>query len=688
MIKNGEMKEEDILINYFEVLFAEGEIMKKANYETIDDHIVTLDLSECHIKELPDSIGNLKKLEKLFLNKNELRELPESIGNLINLNVLNIESNLLKNLPNSLRKLSNLKDFRLNDNLFEGKIPEIITSFNNLRILEISRNSIENLPEKLCDLKKLHRLNLNDNKIVKLPKFMGELQELEYLNLSNNNISFIPESMSKLTKLKNVLINNNSIKTFQNLIGENNNLQAISLKNNNLTKIPDSIKYLKKLKRIDISKNKITELNRSLTGLADLEYLNIENNLLIKLPDSIGNIKIFEIDGNYIEDIPPQLRKDEKIRPKIENSFNFPLIFNYFPEYQKNPDKYQYYLTLQKRLILKLRKESMKSYFWTYIKGIKKKTASEITQPWNFVLYKLNHEKNKVQREIINFRNDGKPLHLEHSHRTRTFLQFQAVFKCKQIGDWESKYKYLALLIRNLVITVETDKGGIMPLKFTDFYFKKTESGIEYQSIAFLKIDQSYSLEPFAKLNFNNVKIDYESNFLPKTSIEEKNLRTIKDEIKFLKDEIHKLVSSKSTKPRENSSNIEYNRKNEGNTYKKHQDKEINEIIKNFKNKWIDDGFPIIILKIGHGFSSKLGKLTEYLAASIIFASAFPSIFKFIYRLIIGLISMEEGMNFLQTDINIIEIPLWFELISYLPLIVLFFYLLIKFLLKHRITKN
>jgi internalin A len=60
------------------------------------------------LTNLPNSIGSLTDLIKLYINYNQLSNLPESIGNLANLTVLHISHNQLTSLPNSIGNLSGL----------------------------------------------------------------------------------------------------------------------------------------------------------------------------------------------------------------------------------------------------------------------------------------------------------------------------------------------------------------------------------------------------------------------------------------------------------------------------------------------------------------------------------------------------------------------------------------------------
>ncbi|KAM1300227.1 hypothetical protein EV1_011576 [Malus domestica] len=78
------------------------------------------------VSNIPQSIGNLKRLIWLDLHANKLSSnLPEALGNLTKLTKLELQQNQFSGkIPNKFLKLKNLWKFDVSDNLLEGKIPE------------------------------------------------------------------------------------------------------------------------------------------------------------------------------------------------------------------------------------------------------------------------------------------------------------------------------------------------------------------------------------------------------------------------------------------------------------------------------------------------------------------------------------------------------------------------------------
>lgn len=100
-----------------------------------------LDLSGKGLKTLPESIGNLINLERIYLQNNTLAELPKSIGNLINLQILDLSWNGLIHIPNTIGNLDKLKLLDLQANNLTT-IPNSFGNLKNLKELDLRHNMI------------------------------------------------------------------------------------------------------------------------------------------------------------------------------------------------------------------------------------------------------------------------------------------------------------------------------------------------------------------------------------------------------------------------------------------------------------------------------------------------------------------------------------------------------------------
>lgn len=145
----------------------------KMGFTVKKDRIIGIGLYDCGLSALPESIGNLKCLQKLDLSNNKFKILPESICNLKSLQKLNLEGNQLSNLPESI---GNLK---------------------SLQMLLLGFNQLKTLPVAICNLKSLQVLLLECNKLMIIPESIILLKSLIELDLTSNYIAINSDSRSK-----------------------------------------------------------------------------------------------------------------------------------------------------------------------------------------------------------------------------------------------------------------------------------------------------------------------------------------------------------------------------------------------------------------------------------------------------------------------------------------------------------
>ncbi len=93
-----------------------------------------LDLSRQELKTLPIEIGQLKNLQKLYLDYNQLTTLPQEIGQLKNLKWLYLYSNQLATLPKEIEEFeivefkeqSTLNRRKRKDSKASSKVPNLL----------------------------------------------------------------------------------------------------------------------------------------------------------------------------------------------------------------------------------------------------------------------------------------------------------------------------------------------------------------------------------------------------------------------------------------------------------------------------------------------------------------------------------------------------------------------------------
>jgi hypothetical protein len=145
----------------------------------------SLSLAGLGITELPPEIGNLTKLQTLWLNHNDLVTLPPEIGNLSSLQSLILNHNQLSSLPAEIGNLGSLQE------------------------LDLSYNALQGLPSSIGNLSQLSQLFLSNNQLRTLPPSLGRLTALAWLDVSNNQLGSLPSEISQL-QLEHINITGNS----------------------------------------------------------------------------------------------------------------------------------------------------------------------------------------------------------------------------------------------------------------------------------------------------------------------------------------------------------------------------------------------------------------------------------------------------------------------------------------------
>src|SRR5262249_44435879 len=80
-----------------------------------------------------------RKLQKLYLNKNQLKEVPLELWYLTDLQILNLKENQLGWLPAEIEKLSGLQELYLGSNSLRLLPPEMghLTSLQKLNVMDM-----------------------------------------------------------------------------------------------------------------------------------------------------------------------------------------------------------------------------------------------------------------------------------------------------------------------------------------------------------------------------------------------------------------------------------------------------------------------------------------------------------------------------------------------------------------------
>ncbi|KAE8706999.1 LRR receptor-like serine/threonine-protein kinase HSL2 [Hibiscus syriacus] len=263
--------------------------------------------------KIPSFLGNLSQLTNFELGFNPFKasHLPKEIGNLSKLEVLWLSnSNLVGEIPFSIGNLVSLKNLDLSCNSLSGKIPESLSMLKNLVQIELYQNQLTGeLPESLAELPALLRLDVSQNSLTgKLPKKIAAMP-LESLNLNDNffigEIPGVLASNQHLTQLK--LFNNSFTGKLPSDIGKFCPLEEFDVSTNNFKEeLPPFLCYQKKLQRIVVFKNRFSgKIPESYGECESLNYVRMGDNTLSgNLPEKFWGrtlIQFLELENNHFE---------------------------------------------------------------------------------------------------------------------------------------------------------------------------------------------------------------------------------------------------------------------------------------------------------------------------------------------------------------------------------------------------
>ena len=303
------------------------------------------------ITGISEAIGNLSKLEILYIANSPITSLPESLGDLescTDLEIYNCPG--LKAFPLQLARMKNLTQLNMAMNpQLAAAFPEGIRQIadgeagKSLQILYLGYNNIESLPENVSKMKKLGKIDLIYNKLEKLPAFGKDvnlvqgtfdfnkideiktikatdgkeyfcgMDDVESLSFSHNELTGFPDifDASSIYIMASVNFSYNKIKNVDTKKGINVN--ELSLAGNELTEFPGALfEHNSPLTVLNLSGNKINKFtNEHLKGdkVYMMTSLDLSNNRLEKLPDALDGSKMphlygIDISGNQFSAFP------------------------------------------------------------------------------------------------------------------------------------------------------------------------------------------------------------------------------------------------------------------------------------------------------------------------------------------------------------------------------------------------
>ena len=226
------------------------------------------------LRSLPKEIGNLKKLEYLYIANSEIESMPEEIAQLESLTDIEIYNcPNMKQFPMAVCELPELVSLNISNNA-QWSAEEIYKgidgmakgpSAEKIQILYARQNMLEELPESFKNMRKIGLIDLAVNRISKIHPFGKEVVPVQ-LYLDFNELESLPRDE-------------------EGYFCGYDDIENFSVKYNRLTKIPNifSAKSNFMIKSVDFSGNNITGCE----GEEDGSYkgINVETFTLAQNPD-------------------------------------------------------------------------------------------------------------------------------------------------------------------------------------------------------------------------------------------------------------------------------------------------------------------------------------------------------------------------------------------------------------------
>ena len=242
---------------------------------------MTLNLFGCsNLRKLPQFVGNMECLQKLFLDSTAIMKLPLLVGGLIGLTSLTLsDCKNLWRLPNTICNLKSLESLDLSWCSTFEYLPKNLENVEGLKKLDLSGTAIEELPLSIEGLVNLTLLTLTDcEKLMYLPTTISSLKSLESLELFGcSEFEYLLENLGSVVGLKELKLSGTSIKDLPSSIEHLTNLTLLTLRDcKNLVCLPNTFWCLKLGNSLDLAGcTKIEKFPENLGNVEGLEKLDL-----------------------------------------------------------------------------------------------------------------------------------------------------------------------------------------------------------------------------------------------------------------------------------------------------------------------------------------------------------------------------------------------------------------------------
>ena len=305
------------------------------------------------ITSLPHTIGNLKKLEYLYIANGKIRELPAEIGDLeslVDLEIYNCPEMTkfpteIGNLPLlGLLNISNNPQWTA-DEIYKGLDALASGAANaSLQIIYATNNNLEEVPESFNQFKKLGMLDFTHNKIRKLHP-LGKSVALVQAYFDHNQIEEFPVDSEgyfcQMNDIETFAAGYNKLTEVPNIFKTNDGfvMSSVDLSMNQITKFPDDFKGIQ-VTTLTLTGNKFEEFPNVLFNKSGstVSYIIMRGNSLkgfqkdCFVGKNVHNLMSLDLSYNHLTKLP-----DDFVATNMPYLYGVELSHNAFSEFPYRP---------------------------------------------------------------------------------------------------------------------------------------------------------------------------------------------------------------------------------------------------------------------------------------------------------------------------------------------------------------
>lgn len=311
------------------------------------------------LKSLPDEIGNLRKLELLFIANTELETLPDAVSNLVSCTDVELYNcPKMKEFPMALARMPELVAVNLANNR-QWSSEEALKGFKALangpsrekiQLLYFNENNLEVVPCEIKNMRKLGMMDFSSNRIHTIEDAWGSDIKPVQLYLDNNRLSEFPVDehgvFCYLEDAETFSVRNNEFTEFPNIFDAESMFAIVSIdfSYNHISSFPDDFRgvYVQTLTMTNNAEFEVypIELAKSNSKILNINFRGCN---IREIPEgafeyeNAVNLSSFDLSYNDLKDLPWDMHAGN-----MPYLYGVELSYNQFSEFPWEPLDSQY----------------------------------------------------------------------------------------------------------------------------------------------------------------------------------------------------------------------------------------------------------------------------------------------------------------------------------------------------------